>query len=139
MRLKRIIAVFLTLVLYVNTVSYTIDFHYCKEEFRGINFLGKASSCHDGKSTCKNHILPVLDDEAKNCCTSQQYLLDEWNTAFVDAASPIVLELNTFVIAPPICLATAFDLVSIEPIFEKNYRPPIPAVPYSILYQSFLF
>ena len=139
MRMKKIIAWLLVLTLYVNSVSYAIDFHYCQNEFRGVNFLGKAASCHSSQSSCKHHLDPSIDVDDMGCCSSQQYLLDELNTAaLADGALLTVTDVPSYTMTPIVDLSRGLDELTVELIDQKNYRPPIAAVSYTILFQTFL-
>lgn len=73
---------FLVLLLFSNsTFAYSVDFHFCQDEFKSVSFFGKKASCskmvesYMGSCCDKNEI--PNDEESisgKSCCSNEQLM-----------------------------------------------------------------
>ncbi len=71
---------FLVLLLFSNsTFAYSVDFHFCQDEFKAVSFFGMKASCSkmDGLnqgSCCDKYKVPSDSDSisSKSCCSNEQ-------------------------------------------------------------------
>ena len=77
---KRFTLGFLVLLLFSNsTFAYSVDFHFCQDEFVAASFFGKKATCSkmDGLnlgSCCDKYKTPSDDESvsSKSCCSNEQ-------------------------------------------------------------------
>lgn len=86
-RTYRIFAIFMALLLMVNTSGLTMDMHFCQGDLKRVNFIGKAKSCAEVLACLKKcgKELPAChkstnSEKSSNghddCCDNDQVLLD---------------------------------------------------------------
>ncbi len=83
----RIFAIFMALLIMVNTSGLTMDMHFCQGDLKRVNFIGKAKSCAEvlaclkkcGKELPACHKTAMADkssDGHDDCCDNDQVELD---------------------------------------------------------------
>ncbi|HHS95634.1 MAG TPA: hypothetical protein ENJ45_03520 [Phaeodactylibacter sp.] len=73
----RIIALFMAVLMFVTSVGFTVDIHYCSGEFKSFSLTGRAKSCHESqKSICPHHQKMMAEKGAQaintnSCCSNK--------------------------------------------------------------------
>ena len=151
----RLTALFLAALMFITSVGFSMDVHYCQDEMRNVSLLGKASSCHEisddhfcqsETKSCHKPTEQASDADVSHvcesegsCCHNKSIVIDQ-----LDQVSLIVMDfspeenLNHYPsfcqIFPPVFITEA-DFVRTKYI---NYKPPPIGLDRQVLFQSFL-
>ncbi len=73
---RQFIAIGLCGLIYITTVGFAVDFHYCTGQLKSISFFGKARSCHEAAKPCLFHKkqkeeTPEPTQEKFDCCSNE--------------------------------------------------------------------
>jgi len=105
--------------MFVTSMSYSVDLHYCKGALMGFSLIGATKSCHEGENSCSRHSGEVMtiDEEDQLVEFSNQ------DISFFIAYCQIFLE----------------ETISYNDVVEyQRYKPPLPDEDILILNQIFL-
>lgn len=141
----------LALLIFLNSVSYSIDVHYCQDSVASFSFWGKAKPCYqlaDGTKDCthrsryaKSGLTKAKSGQATwappSCCKRKtlQHQLDEIPTPELSS----LLDQSVEVCAQ----ISAVSLLILEEGSQRNfdqirYKPPPLTPDLRVLYESFL-
>ena len=133
----RVISLLLASMMFLTSMTYSVDLHYCKGLLKSFSLIGEAKSCHSGTRQCKNH--PVADVDDRGCCSSQHVIVDDLDENY---PSPSIIEYSD--IEMPL-VAVAYLLLascSIEGDSELNISfdtgPPQLSREFYVLYETYL-
>lgn len=136
--LQRVSCIFLACCILLSSTGTGISLHYCHDQLSGLSFISPTTcstvSSESKKAPCCE--LPVEEDE-KPCCTNFQ------------------LDIPSFVATTQVMVAIDQQTKTVQfstPFLESKYRgisptltlmsgqddPPLPDIPFRILYQAFL-
>ena len=140
----RFIALFLALLMFVTSVGFTVDMHYCNGELKSFSLIGKAKSCHEkAKAPCPHHKKMMADNQGdaidtKSCCNNKmlhfQSDQDKQVQNFDIKVSP---PLQQFITAFVTAFFTDGFTQNDRPTFV-HYKPPLIKRDIPVLTQSFL-
>lgn len=144
----RFISISLALLIFITSVSFTVDMHYCGGQLKSFNLFGKAKSCHSAEAptmkNCPMHQKMMEQNqntsvEQKDCCENRtlHFELDQdQKIQKVDLA--ISQNFQQFLTA----YVSIFFFNSIQTEINKpsfvHYKSPLIARDISVLFQSFL-
>ena len=145
-KISKILAPFLTLMVFISSMSCTIDFHYCQGQLKSYSLLGKAKNCHEISekiASCPHHqnensdSLACTEDD-KNCCSNETIHIES------DIDKPLInldfltIDSHYFVVA--FKASTFTDLLGEveDNIPHAHYKPPLIQKDISVLFESFL-
>lgn len=143
----RIVAFLLAILVLVTSVGFSVDMHFCQDDFKSFSLIGKAKNCHDvaiKKSTCKHHKATVQQEkpceklDKKDCCENRTLTLDaDQDQQLQNVDFTLSKQVEQFVTA--FIYAFYKDKFTEEAdIFFANYRPPLIQKDIPVLIQSFL-
>ena len=79
----RILSIVMALLIFVSSIGYAVDVHYCKGQLKSYSIFGKASSCHVAKKVCPHHANMVTTTSSKSdCCKNKTLKIDQIDTEF---------------------------------------------------------
>ncbi len=144
----RIFALTLALLMFVTSVGFSIDMHYCQGQLKSFCFFGKAESCHEMAETtpikiCPHHQKMMVQKEGcsidkKDCCKNRTLHIQSDQDLQVQTSNLILdKQLQQFVIAYVMAFITDFDLKTGTPSFA-HYKPPLIWRDIPVLNQTFL-
>lgn len=143
----RIIAFSLALLMFMTSVSFAVDMHYCQGNLKSFSLFGKAKNCHEmaqAKAACPHHAKVATTTELgcsiskKDCCENKTFYFqfdenqetqtNEW------AISPttqlfLVAYITTFISPTRVVKSVQHHFL---------YKPPLLRLHRLILFQSFL-
>ena len=110
---------FLVILLFSNsTFAYSVDFHFCQDEFKSVSFFGNRASCskmvESNQGSCCDKNKTTSDRESissKSCCSNEQLDNSSVLQKKVDAA-PAFLSSHFAVVPSELLIAPSlnFDL-----------------------------
>lgn len=127
----------MAILMLVTSISFALDIHYCKGEFKSLSLFGKAKSCHKQKaiSACPHHANMHKQAAKDDCCDNK--------TTFVKAE--IEKFFSSIRLADSLSIAcdsvrTFYSKKSLknQAIIFEHYKPPLIRQDISVLVQSFL-
>ena len=127
----------MAVLMFITSISFAMDIHYCKGELKSLSIFGKAKSCHEQKATptCPHHAKMQQQQDDNNCCDNE--------TTFVQADIDKVFSTLELTDLQPFVLVFT-QVFYLEYSFEQqvlafeHYKPPLIAQDIPILVQSFL-
>lgn len=134
----------LIFLVFLSSVGFTVDMHFCSNELKSISFIGKAKPCHEHSlNQCPFHKKMMKQSAdgskvAKNCCENK--------TFHFQSDQDQQIQTFDFQITQP---AQLFLAVYVELFFTNSsnnkdiiaftrYKPPIIPRDILVLIQSFL-
>ncbi|MBK8503536.1 MAG: hypothetical protein IPL46_15785 [Saprospiraceae bacterium] len=144
--IRHITALGLSALMFLTSVGFSIDMHYCQGQLKSYSLMGKAKSCHSvdkAKVTCPHHqkmaAKPKGSDLAKKDCCSNKTLhfqLDQGQKAH-EADFSFQNHLPT--LAVPVSIFTWYAPNWTNSIYGfVFYEPPLITKDQIVLKQSFL-
>lgn len=143
----RIVAFLLIILVLVTSVGFSVDMHFCQDDFKSFSLIGKAKNCHDLakiQSTCKHHKASVEQKDSceesgqKDCCENRTLNLDSDQDQQIQTVDfTLTKQVEQFVTAF-IYVFYQDKLTNEEDIFFAHYRPPLIQKDIPVLIQSFL-
>jgi hypothetical protein len=144
----RFFALTMALLIFITSVGFTMDMHYCKDELKSVNFFGKAKSCHEVsegavKKVCPHHqkMMEQSDNcsmDKKDCCENKTYHFQADDTQQVKTDNFVEnLPLQRALIAQVFQLSKQQLIETDTPAFA-HYQPPLIPRDIPVLIQSFL-
>ena len=139
-KLYKIVAVFLALIMFCTSATYSVDFHYCEGELKSFSLFGKAKPCYEQKVTCPHHAAKGGTIGHMGCCNNETIVVSDLD---IDFNIPSLLPIpGAFLsLTPPAFDSwkkSMLDVVEYTTPKYMNYRPPLPEDDLRILYQRFL-
>lgn len=144
---RRSTAIFMALLMLLNSTGFALDMHYCQGNLKSISFFGEAKSCHEIQSrpSCHStskachHDKEMLDQEEEDaCCHNEKVFIENSELEAIPAQVTINTEMQSdFVVAYVAAHLFQGVLETDYQDFEK-YKPPFPDRDIQILYQTFL-
>ena len=145
----RLTAFSLALLVFVTSVGWVLDMHYCAGELKSVSWLGKAKTCHEQAvakpmKKCPHHqkMMQAQADgpsaKQKDCCENK--------TVYVHAdqdvdVQPIEIfqdkQFQQFLFAYLSVFQSSHTVTSHDQAYYQ-YRPPLIARDIPVLVQSFL-
>ena len=130
------IAFFMATVVFITTMSFTIDMHFCGEDMVDFSFFQQVDTCGMEKlqvfSGCDN---PEMN--MKSCCSDEQILVkgqDDLKNNFVN----LTLEQQIFVASFTYSYVNLFEGAVLTDIPFVAYSPPFVKQDVQVLHQLFL-
>ena len=115
----RITSLVMALMIFISSVGFSADVHFCKGEFKSMSIFGEASSCHTAKKSCPHHQeKKVHEEKEKDCCKNQKFEVEDLDTDFSVAVDVELTDLefkfiaslvySFFNLAPPQVVKSTF-------------------------------
>lgn len=136
-RSYRVISFALACLMLLTSFDYSVNLHYCQDNFAGISFTDDAKSCSNKASSCSSMKNVSSDKEDPNCCKNKKVHIDDLDE---DYTSPMMVDLVDL----SLDLLANIDIPVLYTNYEKqvisytSYRPPPPDIDYQAQYQVFL-
>jgi len=138
----------LALVMFVTSMGFAVDLHYCKGQLKSFSFLGKAETCHEMSKTtpaksCPMHAKLVQDEdgcsmEMKDCCDNKVlYIQSDQDQKVPTYNFEIDRSLDQFVVSSVLLYFNEF-LGDVASPLVSQYKPPLLLRDVLVLIQSFL-
>jgi len=135
----KIFSLTMALLMFVTSVGFSLDMHYCNGELKSVSLFGEAKSCHDTSQTCPFHKEMEKD---RDCCENKQLVFQadidkdlESNASLLPVT--ISQELTQFIVV----FTTAFlDFLpeDKQKIVSTNYSNPAIHRDIYVLLETFL-
>jgi hypothetical protein len=129
-------AVFMATVVFMTTMSFTVDMHYCGDTLVDFSFTQQVDTCGMDKtqkpSSCEN---PKLVE--KSCCTDTQLIKkgqDDLKLSF----DKLSFEQQVFVALFTYSYNSLFQGIESQEIPFIDYAPPFVERDVQVLHQTFL-
>lgn len=144
-KIYRFMAIFMAVLIFITSVGFIVDFHFCSGQLKSLSLIGKAKTCHEkAASSCPHHRKRVQKDTTAqvddlwNCCTNK---IAYWHLE--QDKKKIVIELKLSSAAHYFALISkalfTFTTSSDQDLLNGQfYRPPPILRNIIILVQSFL-
>lgn len=145
----RIIALSMASLMFLTSIGFSVDIHYCQGHLKSFNFFGKAKNCYElanAPTPCEKHEnrIPQQKDngssiDKKECCHNKLFhTLTDQNKEIQTSEFILSQQLQQFVVAYVVTFfindfsqeSTTADYV--------HYKSPLIARDISVLIQSFL-
>ena len=141
----RFTAISLALLMFLTSMVFIVDVHYCSGHIKSLNFFGKAKACYElASKKCPNHPNDLVQHDAqetekKNCCQNQSFQFEADQDQTTQTAS--------FILNPQVqqfLTAYVLSFFSTEPVFDTNsslhalYKSPLISRDISVLFEAFL-
>ena len=145
----RIIALTIAFLLFVTSVGFTVDMHYCQGKLKTFSFFGKAKSCHDigeGMKNCPFHAQMKQANKSKSntiskkgCCSNKtlHFQSDQDQPNQLNNALVINPQLQSFVIAFVEIFINSSVIETDKPSFVL-YKPPLIPRDIYVLLETYL-
>ncbi|MFT6808822.1 MAG: hypothetical protein ACJA01_002053 [Saprospiraceae bacterium] len=134
----RILSFSLACLMLLTSFDYSVNLHYCQDNFVGISFNDDAKGCSGKTSSCASMKKMASEEEDPNCCKNKKVHIDDLDEDFT---SPMMAELfdQTFdlnaIIDLPVLSYTNYGK---QVISYTSYRPPPPDIDFQVQYQVFI-
>lgn len=129
-------AIFMATVVFMTTMSFTIDMHYCGDTMVDYSFFHKAESCGMEKeqvaSTCES---PEM--KKKSCCSNKQIII-EGKENLQNNFTTITFEQQVFVASFVYSYINLFEGTVSQEVPYREYPPPFVKRNVQVLHQTFL-
>ena len=149
-KIYRFIALTLALLIFVSSVGFAVDMHYCQGQLKSMNFFGKAKSCYEiadaaSMKTCQHDQSIVRQKDTcsigqKDCCQNKNFHF-QCNQNQLNLAADYMIanqQLQQFVLAYlRVFFASNFTLETDLSTYI-HYKPPLKSMDIPVLFQSFL-
>lgn len=144
----RIISLTLALLMFFTSTGFSIDMHFCGDNLKSVNMLGKAKNCYELAKTvspkdCLQHQKIKKETtgcsmDKKDCCQNRSLNLQA-DLTLENQSSEFTMsqQLQDFVIAYLVVLLEDRIVETDTPSFA-DYKPPIIPRDIPVLVQSFL-
>jgi hypothetical protein len=130
--LFKIVASFLSLVVVLSSMSFTIDKHYCGETLVDVSYFGKADSCCGMKDMKKPE-----KKKKKGCCSNETEFIA--STTFDKEKLLVLTPKNIeFVVFHLYSYINLYQEVEVEKEFYKDFSPPDLVPDLQVLHETFL-
>lgn len=130
------IAVCMAFVVFMTTLSFTVDMHYCGDTMVDFAFFKSAASCGMEKapvaSNCEN---PTLSQ--KSCCTDEQLVI-QGQDDLKENFNSLTFEQQIFVAAFSYSYISLFEGTTSKEVAIVDYPPPAVKRDVQVLHQTFL-
>lgn len=129
-------AVFMATVVFMTTMSFTVDIHYCGDTLVDYSFTQQVNTCGMEKtqntSSCEN---PTLAE--KSCCTDKQ-VIKEGQDDLKISFDKLTLEQHVFLASFTYSYSNLFEGTESKEIPFVDYAPPFVERDVQVLHQTFL-
>jgi len=137
---------FLSFMILVSSMSYTIDFHYCQGNLKSFSLFGKAKNCHEMASkmaSCHHH--KQLKSESTSCSEKEGDCCDNKTVNFISNVNENLLNLDflklnslSLFVLTTNNLFSDFSICIKDLIPHAQYKPPLIRQVFFILFERFL-
>lgn len=144
----RITAILLACLMFITSVSFAVDMHYCKGQFKSFSLLGKAKNCHElaaqaAAKPCPFHqkMKAASADQnidVSNCCKNKTLHIDAEDERQVSEVSTLNQQHLVQFIAAYIYTFLSPPLLEKEQAAYALYKPPLIHRSIPVFTQSFL-
>lgn len=130
--LSKIVATFLSIIVLLSSMSFTVDKHFCGETLVDVSYFGKANDC--GMKMNMSSESPKMK---KKCCKNETEFLefDSYDKENVLTLSPKELQFLVFHVHSYL---TMYKDAEVEKEYYKDFSPPDLVVDIQVLHESFL-
>ncbi len=129
-------AVFMATVVFMTTMSFTVDIHYCGDTLVDYSFTQQVDTCGMEKAqkstTCEN---PTLAE--KSCCTDKQ-VIKEGQDDLKLSFDQLTFEQHVFLTSFTYSYRNLFEGTESKEIPFVDYAPPFVERNVQVLHQTFL-
>ena len=129
-------AVFMAAVVFMTTMSFTVDMHYCGDTLVDFSFIQSAKTCGMEKVQATKGCEKSMLSE-KSCCSDEQMVKqgqDDLKTSF----DTLSFEQQTFIAAFTYSYIKLFEGTASTDVSYKDYPPPFVKQDVQVLHQTFL-
>ncbi len=145
----RFVALTLACLMFITSVSFVVDLHYCQGQLKSFSLIGKARTCHTmSPSTpmqgCPYHKKMMVEKEdcmvgKKKCCSNKTLHFNWSQDRHIQTYDfSVSRSLQQFVFA---YLTVFFDrdfTLERETSYRSYYKPPLLSKDIPVLFESFL-
>ncbi|MBC9794977.1 HYC_CC_PP family protein [Sinomicrobium weinanense] len=133
--IHKIAAVFMTFVVLLSTMSFTINMHCCGDSIRDISLLDKAEAC--SMDMQKSLTTPDCTISSEDCC-SDKCIVIEGQGQLKPTSSTTVIEQQAFVAAFIYTYLNLFEGLEKGFVPFRDYEPPLLTSDVQVLYETYL-
>jgi hypothetical protein len=134
--LRHIVAITLSALLVLSTVSFTVDMHFCGSHLVDFAINDKAHGCGMQMEDMPGNHASAIANPNMGCCQNVHYTItgqDDLQASNFDYSIIQPIQLGEATVLP----AIHFDDSPGEAVLYRLYQPPPNRVDLSVLYQVF--
>lgn len=129
---NKIAAVFMALVVFLSTMSFTVGMHYCGEFLVDAALFSRASSC--GMEISKSD---DCEETIKDCCSDENFVFDGQEELQFNVFEYSLVDQQVFLPEFVHSYVNLFESLPYKHIPFNEYSPPIIEVDIQVLQQVF--
>lgn len=130
--ISKIVATFLSLIVLMSSMSFTIDKHFCGETLIDVSYFGKAEDCG-----MKMNMKSESPQMKKKCCKNETEFI-EFDAYDKEKVLTISAKEMQFLVFHLHSYLTTFQDVELEKKFYKDFPPPDIVQDIHVLNETFL-
>jgi hypothetical protein len=134
--IHNVLAVFMSVVVLMTTMSFTVDMHYCGDSLIDFSFIQQVESCGMEKQMVASSCGATTLSE-KSCCTDKT-VVKEGNEDLKISFDRLTLDQHLFIVAFTHSLMDQFTQIDLKTTPFVDYPPPFLERDVQVLHQSFL-
>jgi hypothetical protein len=136
----------MALLMLLSSTGFSMDIHYCQNQFAGFSFIGKASCCKKAVNTKPCHSVKtkklngINQAEKDNCCHNESIVIEKADLDATNVQYGTINDIQFDFVVVPVSVAeflinynAQLDVVPFD-----QYKPPLPDRDIQVLYQTFL-
>ena len=131
---NKIAAVFMALVVFLSTMSFTVDMHYCGESLVDAALFSRASNCGVKMEDSTND---DCEDTDSGCCRDENFVVDGQEELQFDVLQYSLRDQQVFLAEFVYSYVNLFESLSNKHIPSNEYLPPNIEVNIQVLQQVF--
>ncbi len=125
----------MALLVFVSTMSFTIESHYCGNVLVDTSMFGKVETCV--KAVQKKTYSTKCDNIKKDCCTNEQLVVDGQDNLKI-SFNKLDKEQQILVATLIYSYVNLFTELKTENISVRDYSPPVLVKDVQVLHETFL-
>ncbi len=142
----RFFAISMAVLMFITSVGFVLDMHYCQGQLKSVNFIGKAQNCHEmaaSMKACPHHQqlteqTNACSMEQKGCCENRlTHVQSQQDQELVSSTFGFNNQLQQFAIAYLVAFLSEDLITRLVPAFT-HYKPPLIPRNIPVLFESFL-
>ena len=141
----RFTALSLALLMFLTSMVFVVDVHYCSGHIKSLNFFGKAKACYElASKKCPHHQNNSTQDHAtesekKNCCQNKSFQFEADQDQTTQSVSLILTpQVQQFLTAYVLTFFNTVPVFDTKQSLLAHYTPPLISRDFSVLFEAFL-
>lgn len=125
--------------MFISSVGFSADFHYCKGELKSFSLIGDAESCHTVKKSCPHHEnMMISDNSEKDCCSNMTIEFEDIDSDFNFSPDVELTDIQLKVITSFVYSFFSLSLPRVVKSIFLDKHNPLPPMDIYVLLDRFL-